>query len=193
MRKCLSAVLFVCCLVQSVSVAAETITNAELDMFLACAPKISATINRIRNQLNKEAKFSERLSTAQVEGNYMREMLRLVREWPEYPALEKAVKGVGFETVDAWSFVADRVLGVIMSANYVVLTGSLAEKESESPALNVDTNIFTYLNDESNDPVLRMKFRDQLQEVCEKLCYDTADLLVVGARYEELQAALDAM
>jgi hypothetical protein len=73
------------------------------------------------------------------------------------------------------------------------LTGSLKTAKSKSPALTMETNLFTYLSDKSNDSGLRKKFSDQLNEVCERLCYDTTDLPVVGARYEEVQSAINAM
>lgn len=189
----LSVMIILFGLIQTTSVFAETITDAEIDKFVVSAPKTGATIKSIKAKINKDTKLSKLLSDAQVEGAYMRKLVKVVKEWPEYPALENSVKEAGFGSVDEWALVSDRVLGVIMSANWVVLTGSLQKPKSKSPALTMETNLFTYLNDESNDSGLRKKFGDQLNEVCERLCYDTSDLPVVGARYEEVQSAINAM
>ncbi|MEJ2695003.1 MAG: hypothetical protein P8166_18840 [Candidatus Thiodiazotropha sp.] len=174
-------------------VAAKSITDAEIDKFLVSAPKTAATIQRIKGKIRKDKEMSKLLSDAQVEGGYMRQLVKLVKEWPEYSELEQSAKESGFSSVGEWAFVSDRVLGVIMSANWVVLTGSLKTAKSKSPALTMKTNLFSYLNDESTSSGLRKKFSDQLKEVCERLCYDTSDLPVVGARYEEVQSAINAM
>jgi hypothetical protein len=189
----LSVVIILFGLMQAMTVFAEAITDAEIDKFVLSAPKTGGTIQRIKGKIIKDKSLSKLLSDAQVEGAYMRKMVKIVKEWPEYPDLEESVKASGFSSVEEWALVSDRVLGVIMSANWVVLTGSLKTAKSKSPALTMETNLFTYLSDKSNDSGLRKKFSDQLNEVCERLCYDTTDLPVVGARYEEVQSAINAM
>jgi hypothetical protein len=169
----------------------STITNSEIDKFLKSIPITSKLMDKVKAKVDKDNSLSKTLSSAQLEGKYMRKMVSEVKAWPEYPELELLVKKAGFESIDEWSLVADRIYGVVSSAHWVVLVASMPVPGSDAvPALNRDTNLFEFLNNEENDPKLRQKYGKQLEEMCAKLCYDQSDLPVVGSRYNEIDSAM---
>jgi hypothetical protein len=117
-------------------------------------------------------------------------MVKAAKQWPEYPKLEEIVTASGFSSIDDWSLVVDRVFGVVSSAHWVVLVASMPTSNSNTSKLTVDTNLFEFIQNEDNDPELREKYRNELADMCEKMCYDESDLAVVGARYDEIQTII---
>ncbi|WP_316367548.1 hypothetical protein [Candidatus Thiodiazotropha sp. CDECU1] len=176
-------------LTTSMPALSSTITNAEIDKFLKSVPITSDLLDKVKAKIKKDDALSKKLSKAQLEGKYTREMVSELKAWPEYPALEAQVKQSGFDSVEAWSLVVDRVFGVVSSAQWVVLVASMPMPNSDAaPVLNRDTNLFEFLNDTNNDAKLREKYGKQLQEMCTRMCYDQSDLPVVGARFSEIKS-----
>lgn len=190
MKTPLSRLLVSICLLVSVPAFSSTITDDEIDRFLVSVPKTRQVMDEIKAKIEKDRQIAKQVAKAQLDGQYMREVARVAKEWPEYPMLEKSVRQSGFNSVDDWSLVVDRVFGVILSARLVVLTASMPRPNSDSPALSTDTNLFAYLSEEGNDPRLREKYEKQLSEMCASMCYDTSDLAVVGARYDEIESVI---
>jgi hypothetical protein len=190
MKKVLSLFFAVLCLMGTLPVLATTITNDEIDRFLVSIPTTSDLLNQVRTKLKQDKTLSKKLAVAQLDGKFMRETVSAIKSWPEYPELEKLVKISGFDSVDDWSLVVDRVFGVVSSAHWVVLTASMPMPNGDTPALKQDSNLFDYLNDEANDAKMREKYSKQLAELCEKMCYDSSDLPIVGARYNEIKSVI---
>jgi hypothetical protein len=190
MKKTLSLLFATICLIGTLPVIAATITNDEIDRFLVSIPTSSDLLDQVRSKLKKDTALSKKLAVAQLDGKYMRETVSAIKSWPEYPELEKLVKTSGFDSIEDWSLVVDRVFGVISSAHWVVLTASMPIPNGEAPVLKRDSNLFDYLNDEANDAKMREKYSKQLAELCEKMCYDTSDLPIVGARYNEIESVI---
>ncbi|MES9943411.1 MAG: hypothetical protein ABW080_00455 [Candidatus Thiodiazotropha sp.] len=176
-------------LTTSMPALSSTITNAEIDKFLKSVPITSDLLDKVKAKIKKDDALSKKLSKAQLEGKYTREMVIELKAWPEYPALEAQVKQSGFDSVEAWSLVVDRVFGVVSSAQWVVLVASMPMPNSDAaPVLTRDTNLFEFINDTNNDAKLREKYDKQLQEMCTRMCYDQSDLPVVGARFSEIKS-----
>jgi len=190
MKTPLSRLLILICLVVSPTAFSSTITDDEIDKFLVSVPKTRQVLDEIKAKIEKDRRISKQVAKAQLDGDYMREVTRVAKAWPEYPALEKLVKQSGFTSVDDWSLVVDRVFGVILSARWVVLTASMPRPNSDAPLFSKDTNLFAYLGEEKNDPKLRKKYEKQLLEMCASMCYDTSDLAVVGPRYDEIESVI---
>jgi hypothetical protein len=74
-----------------------------------------------------------------------------------------------------------------MASTWVM--GATAMGNNNKP-LREDLNLFAYLDDKNNDPALRKKYRGQLDEMCDRLCYDKADIKVVRSKYTEITATL---
>jgi hypothetical protein len=169
----------------------STITNNEIDKFIKSLPITSDLLDKVNTKLKQNEAVSKKLAVAQLEGKYTREMVSALKGLPEYSDLEVLVKQSDFNSVDEWSLVTDRVLGVITSAQWVVLVASMPMPNSDTtPVLTRETNLFEFLNNTSNDPKLRKKYSKQLKEMCEKMCYDQSDLQVVGARFNEIESAM---
>jgi hypothetical protein len=192
MKQYLTHLFAAICLLASIPVFSSTITNNEIDRFLTSIPITSDLLDKVKAKVKKDDDLSKKLSKAQLEGKYMREMISELKDWPEYPKLEALVKQSGFTSVDEWSLVVDRVFGVVSSAHWVVLVASMPIPNSDAaPALTRDTNLFDFLNNKKNDPKLRDKYGKQLAQMCKKLCYDQSDLPVVGARYKEIELVIN--
>lgn len=191
MKKYLSLLFALVCLVISLPSLSSTITNSEVDKFLKSVSITSDLLDKVKAKVNQDDALSKKLAKAQLEGMYMREMTEAVKGWPEYTELEALVRKSGFGSVDEWSLVVDRVFGVVSSAQWVVLVASMPMPHSDDkPVLTRETNIFEYLQDENNDPKLRQKYAKQLDEMCAKMCYDRTDLSVVGPRYSEIKSVI---
>ncbi|MEJ2592512.1 MAG: hypothetical protein P8178_14150 [Candidatus Thiodiazotropha sp.] len=186
----MSLLLATLCLIATPPVFAASITDDEIDRFLVSIPVTSDLLDQVRAKLKQDNGLSKKLAVAQLDGKYMREIVSSIKSWPEYPQLEKQVKTSGFDSVDDWSLVVDRVFGVVSSAHWVTLVASMPIPNGPKPVLERDSNLFDYLGDEANDPKMREKYGRQLAEMCEKMCYDTADLPVVGARYNEIESVI---
>ncbi|MEW8507426.1 MAG: hypothetical protein AB2598_12020 [Candidatus Thiodiazotropha sp.] len=179
------------CLVLSLPANSSAITDNEIDRFLNSIPITTDLLDLIKAKIKKDEALSKRLAKAQLDGNYMRQMVSELKKWPEYPALEELVKQAGFDTAETWSLVVDRVFGVVSSARWVVLVASMPMPNSDAaPALSRDTNLFEFLANKNNDPKLRERYGKQLEEVCARMCYDQSDLSVVGARFHEIESVI---
>ncbi|MES9972396.1 MAG: hypothetical protein ABW092_20375 [Candidatus Thiodiazotropha sp.] len=189
MKQYLLKLLTITLLIASMPALSSTITDAEIDKFLKSVPITSDLLDKVKAKVKKDHALAKKLSKAQLEGKYTREMANELKSWPEYATLETLVKQSGFDSVEAWSLVVDRVFGVISSAQWVVLVASMPMPNSDiPPVLTRDTDLFEFLNDTSNDAELREKYGKQLQEMCTRMCYDQADLPVVGARFQEIKS-----
>lgn len=169
---------------------AAAITDADVDRFLKSVPPTSESLKQIKARIESEKDLSKALTMAQLEGRLHREMVKLSGGWPEQDELKEQVKQTGFNSIEQWALIADRIMGVISSAQWVVAAASMPIPNSDEPTLAPDTNLFAYLDDETNDTTLVQKYDEQLGEMCERLCYDSADLPVVGARYDEIKTML---
>jgi hypothetical protein len=175
-------------LIASMPALSSTITNEEIDKFLKSVPITSNLLDKVKAKVKKDDELAKKLAKAQLDGMYTREMVNALKTWPEYSALEGLVKQSGFNSVEEWSLVVDRVFGVISSAQWVVLVASMPMPNSTAkPVLTRETNLFEFLNDTNNDPELREKYGKQLEEMCTKMCFDQSDLPVVGARFSEIK------
>jgi hypothetical protein len=191
MKKYLSLLLAAFFLSLSIPAFSSAVTDDEIDKFLNSIPVTSDLLDTIKAKVDKNEPLAKKLAKAQLDGKYMREMMGEIEAWPEYSALESLVKQTGFENIEKWSLTVDRVFGVVSSAQWVVLVAAMPMPNSDTaPVLKRDTNIFEFLSDEKNDPKLREKYGKQLEEMCAKMCYDTADLNVVGARYSEIESVI---
>ncbi|MES9992376.1 MAG: hypothetical protein ABW098_10515 [Candidatus Thiodiazotropha sp.] len=191
MKQYLIHLIAVICLVASVPAYSSTITNNEIDRFLKSIPITTDLLDKIKAKVKKHDGLAKKLSKAQLEGKYMREMVSELKAWPEYPELESLVRKSGFASTEEWSLVVDRVFGVVSSAHWVVLVASMPMPNSDTtPVLTRDSNLFEFLNDKNTDPKLRDKYAKQLDEMCQKMCYDQSDLPVVGARYNEIESVI---
>ncbi len=191
MKKYLSLLLAVFLLSLSIPAFSAAVTNDEIDRLLNSIPITSNLLDEIKAKVDQDKPLSKRLTKAQLDGKYMREMMREIEAWPEHAALETLVKQSGFDSLDNWSLTVDRVFGVISSAQWVVLVASMPMPNSDAPPVfKRDSNIFEFLNDEKNDPKLREKYGKQLEDMCARMCYDKADLNVVGARYSEIESVI---
>lgn len=189
MKQHVSRLITALCLLSSAPVFPATITNSEIDQFIHSIPITNNLLVKVKAKVNQDGSLSKKLASAQLDGKYTRELVNEVKGWPEHSELEELVRQSGFESVEAWSLVVDRVFGVISSANWVVLMASMPNAKA-APELTRETNLFEYLNDEKNDRASREKYGKQLQEMCAKLCYDRSDLPVVSARFDEIKTAL---
>lgn len=190
MNKIFATLVVILIFIIAVPAQSSTLTNQEIDKFIDSIPRTSQLLDRIKAKIKKHKSIFNSLSEAQLDGKYMRELTKAVKGWPEYSALEKLVVQSGFSSVEEWSLVVDRVFGVISSAQWVVLMAALPNPNTHDPVLSQDTNLFAYLNEEANDPALRDKYGKQLAEMCVRLCVDTSDLSVVGARYDEIESTI---
>jgi hypothetical protein len=191
MKHTLSLLFATICLIATLPVFAAAITDDQIDRFLVSVPVTSDLLDQVRAKLKQDEGLSKKLAVAQLDGKYMREIVSTIKSWPEYPELEKLVKTSGFDSVDDWSLVVDRVFGVVSSAHWVTLVASMPIPNGPKPVLERDSNLFEYLGDEANDSKMREKYGQQLAQMCEKMCYDTADLPVVGARYNEIESVIN--
>lgn len=102
----------------SIPAFSSAITNNEIDKFLKSIPITSDLLDKINTKLKKDEAASKKLSAAQLEGKYTREMVSALKGSPEYSALESLVKQSDFKSAEEWSLVTDRVLGVVTSAQW---------------------------------------------------------------------------
>jgi hypothetical protein len=179
-------------LIVSIPAFSSTITNSDIDRLLKSTPITSHLLERVKTKVNTDDDLSTKLSIAKLEGQYMRELVNELRGWPEYPELEEMLKQSGFTSVDDWSLLVDRVFSVVSSVQWVVFMASNPKPNSDSTLLLThEINLFEFLSNSKYDSRLRDKYEKQLEQMCEKLCYDRSDLSIIGARYREIEPIIN--
>jgi len=165
---------------------AEMLSNNDINLYLKTFPVASNTLDKVTAKIGKDKKLNIELAMGQMEGNMHRKMMGMIKGWPEHALLKEIVKKQGFKSIDDWALVADRISGVIMSTSMVMMTASMGEKP-----LREDMNLFAYLDDKKNDAGLRKKYKDQLAEMCDRLCYKKTDLESVKNNYAKITNVLN--
>lgn len=171
--------------------AAATLTDADIDKFIRAVPVTAPALDTMKSKIERDDALGKSMTLAQMDGRLHRELIKLTAAWPEQTQLADQVKNEGFDSVDEWALVADRITAVIASAQWVVAAASMPTPGSDQATLDADTNLFDYLQDDANDASLRSKYRQQLAEMCERMCFDTSDLPAVSKRYKDINAALE--
>lgn len=168
---------------------AKPITNADIDLHIKSLKLTSNTLDKIQKKIKADDDLDTKAAMAQLEGKALRTMVNISSGWKESEELTNIVKKLGYSSLDAWALSSDAIIGVITSADWVVGAASAPWPGTKKEDLmKKGTNIFAYVKDNSVEPELRKKYKQQLIEMCERMCVDVADLEVVGKRYEELQA-----
>lgn len=171
--------------------ASATLTDPDIDKFIRAVPVTAPALDSMKSKIERDDALGKTMTLAQMDGRRHRELIKLTAAWPEQAQLADQIKNEGFDSLKEWALVADRITAVIASAQWVVAAASMPIPGSDHATLDVDTNLFAYLQDEANDASLRSKYRQQLAEMCERMCFDTSDLPVVSKRYKDINAALE--
>lgn len=166
---------------------ADALTSTDIDRYLKSYPAVTDLLGQITKKIKKDDNVNTQIAVAQMEGRMHRKMAGIIGGWPEQVTLMEVLQKQGFKSIEDWALVADRISGVVMASTWVMAATAMG---NNNKPLREDLNLFAYLDDKKNDAALREKYRGQLDEMCDRLCYDKADIKIVRGKYAEIASVL---
>lgn len=162
---------------------AESLTQADVEKFLAATPAIDNVAKTTSQDLSEEE--NKRVKMAMFDMRLYTTVAEVMKDKPGMVMLDEVARQTGYEDFDAYAQVFDRVYSIVMTG-YMV--GSAATMMEDNEALA--NNPYAYVEDESNPAEKREKIRGQLKEFCEERCMNPEDMAVVAENYEEVSKAV---
>jgi len=163
------------------------LTDADVEYYIKTYPLVSDVLEKIYTKIGDNDDMSMDLAGEQIKGRMYRKTIEMIVGWAERKQLENIVIKQGFKNLADWALLADRIVSVNMSLKWVVGLASMTGDKS----LNKNTNLFTYLDNNKIDMTLRKKYRQHLNEMCDRMCYEKSDLEMFRKNYAKISKVLN--
>ena len=95
----------------------------------------------------------------------------------DYKHLEAIALKSGYESIEEWALVNDRVETMF---NHAVNIAGFPMPYGRNSGITSDTDIFAYINDETQPEDIRKRISDSFAGVCDEHCVEPSDLESVG-------------
>ena len=157
---------------------ANVLQQTDIDQ-LNSTPEILNTVSKMGGKLSKDQK--KQMQMGAFEGKPYSTMANLLTGTPSKNTLDTTSQKAGYKNFDAYAQMADRVVSVIMSAQWVAKTSQELKGNPEKV-----TNLFEYMNDEATPVDKRQKLEQQLTSMQTRMGVKDEDQEIVALHYDEL-------
>ena len=161
---------------------AKGLQQSDINQLISSTPEILGTVAKMGGKLSKDEK--KKMQMGAFEGKPYTTMANLLAEKPSKPTLDAASQKAGYKNFDAYAKMADRVVSVIMSAQWVAKTSQELKDNPEKV-----TNLFEYMKDESKPVNKRQKLEQQLASMRGRMGVKVEDQDIVAQNYDALASA----
>jgi hypothetical protein len=158
---------------------ANGLQQADINQLVNNTPAILDTVAKIGGKLSKDEK--KKMQMGAFEGKPYTTMANLLAGTPSKSTLDTTSQKAGYKNFDAYARMADRVVSVIMSAQWVAKTSRELKSNPEKM-----TNLFEYMKGESTPVNKRQKLEQQLASMRSRMGVKVEDQNIVAQHYDEL-------
>ncbi|UDL05696.1 hypothetical protein [Marinobacter sp. CA1] len=166
-------------------VAAESLTEEQVALFLDKTPAIEAVLASTNQDLSKAE--NKQVQNAIFDLRPYTTLTEIMATKPSMAMLDQVARKSGYDGFADYAQVFDRIFSIAITGDMVATAATLGEPNPD-PALS--QNPYAYVNDDSNPPELRAKIRNDLNEFCQERCVNPDDMEIVGRHYEAVAEAV---
>lgn len=166
----------------------DILSNNDIDLHIEKLQVLNPAFVALRVKLEANAESAKAMSQAKLNNGFQVIVgLGENANVNEYTDLETLVLENGYQSIDNWAEVNDRIETMYFTAtNLADFSRFINGKKT---GINAGTDIFSYIEDESNPEDVRNMLAGKLTEQCELHCADSSDLNSIGKRYSDLLTA----
>jgi len=158
---------------------ANGLQQADINQLVNSTPVILDVVAKMGGKLSKDQK--KKMQMGSFEGKPYTTMANLLAGTTSKNTLDTASQEAGYKNFDAYAKMADRVVSVIMSAQWVANTSQELKGNTEKV-----TNLFEYMKNETTPADKRQKLEQQLASMRSRMGVKGEDQDVVAQHYDEL-------
>ena len=166
----------------------DALTNKDIDLHISKMQILNPAFVALRKKLESVEELNDRMRGSSVNNGFST-IVEIGRseKLAEFATLESLVTDNGYQSVNEWSQLNDRIETVFFTA--ANMAGVSRFINGKKTGITDGTNIFSYIEDESRPQDVRDTIKDRLTELCKLYCSDQSDLYSVGSRYGDLLSA----
>ncbi len=179
----LTAALIATSVAFAVPATAETLTQKDIDQFLAQTPAVLQVLQTATQDLSAEE--LKVFTMAQMDMDPYTTLAQIMDGKPGQARLDEVASQGGYESFQAYADTADRIYSVAFTGVWVGQTSGMMEAGAEQVS-----NPFEYIQDESRPQEARERLRADLHKFCHERCTNPDDMEIVSANYEAVTRAL---
>ena len=170
----------------------DALTNEDIDLHISKMHILNPAFVALRKKLESVEELYDRMRGSSINNGFSTIVeIGSSEKLAEFAILETLVTDNGYQSVIEWSQLNDRIETVFFTASN--MAGVSRFINGKKTGINDGTNLFSWLEDESNPQDVRDTISDRLIELCNLYCADQSDLESVGNRYGDLLSAYDEL
>ena len=181
------SVLLIGLLLVSEVTVSDPLSDDDIDRQISAYFSLMPTFIELREKLYSNEETRKKMSDAPVNSGF-RTIVELGKDTStnDYNKLQSSALKYGYESVEAWAFVNDRISTLF---GYMANIGQYPSAYGENTGITENTDIFSYISDETKPENVRQDISSRINKICDDYCIEASDLESVGRRYPDLLSA----